>query len=144
MSQATSKRTRQDHFELHVVSDVLAVILSSRIIPQNNVTLHVQHLKTLLIMPAPAPHKPRRKVKKSNDSDFSSTASLTRSGVTKPAYPLASLLWPARTSVSQWEILPLILMAVGLLRWAAGLWGYSGMLVQETAYASRINNIFRF
>jgi alpha-1,3-glucosyltransferase len=44
-----------------------------------------------------------------------------------PTFPLASLLWPARGSVSQWELLPLILMAVGLFRWAAGLWGYSGM-----------------
>jgi hypothetical protein len=28
--------------------------------------------------------------------------------------------------LSQWEVLPLILMVVGLFRWAAGLWGYSG------------------
>jgi alpha-1,3-glucosyltransferase len=44
-----------------------------------------------------------------------------------PAFPLAAFLWPARGTVSQWELLPLILMAVGLFRWAAGLWGYSGM-----------------
>jgi alpha-1,3-glucosyltransferase len=43
-----------------------------------------------------------------------------------PAFPLAAFLWPARGTVSQWELLPLILMAVGLFRWAAGLWGYSG------------------
>lgn len=43
-----------------------------------------------------------------------------------PVFPLASFLWPARGSVSQWEVLPLILMVVGLFRWAAGLWGYSG------------------
>lgn len=28
--------------------------------------------------------------------------------------------------MSQWEVLPFILMAAGLARWAAGLWGYSG------------------
>ncbi len=43
-----------------------------------------------------------------------------------PAFPLAAFLWPARGSVSQWELLPLILMAAGLFRWATGLWGYSG------------------
>ncbi len=43
-----------------------------------------------------------------------------------PPFPLAALLWPARGSASQWELLPLILMVVGLFRWAAGLWGYSG------------------
>ncbi|TVY73542.1 putative dolichyl pyrophosphate Man9GlcNAc2 alpha-1,3-glucosyltransferase [Lachnellula suecica] len=79
--------------------------------------------------PLPSPHKPRRKPKKSsNDSDVSSAAppATSRSSSAKPAYPLAAFLWPARSSVSQWEILPLILMAVGLFRWAAGLWGYSG------------------
>lgn len=35
-------------------------------------------------------------------------------------------MWPARGSVSQWEVLPLQLMVVGLFKWAAGLWGYSG------------------
>ena len=81
-------------------------------------------------MVAPSPHKPRRKVKKpanGNSSDASSIAPSTRSSTTRPTYPLAAFLWPAR-NVSQWEILPLILMAVGLFRWAAGLWGYSGKL----------------
>jgi hypothetical protein len=80
-------------------------------------------------MAGPSPHKPRRKVKKStNSSEVSSVASTGRSSTTRPTYPLAAFLWPARSSVSQWETLPLILMAVGLFRWAAGLWGYSGML----------------
>ncbi|KAE8445895.1 hypothetical protein EG329_012674 [Mollisiaceae sp. DMI_Dod_QoI] len=77
--------------------------------------------------PSPSPHKPRRKVKKSsNGSEVSSAPASGRSSTSRPAYPLAAFLWPARSSVSQWEILPLILMAVGLFRWAAGLWGYSG------------------
>ena len=65
-------------------------------------------------MVTPSPRKPRRK------------ASATEAHGRAPTFPLASIMWPARSSVSQWEILPLILMAVGLLRWAAGLWGYSG------------------
>ncbi|KAG0647806.1 glycosyltransferase [Hyphodiscus hymeniophilus] len=79
-------------------------------------------------MVGPSPHKPRRKVKKSsNGSEVSSVSTNSgRSSIIKPTYPLAAFLWPARSSVSQWEILPLILMAVGLFRWAAGLWGYSG------------------
>ncbi|KAH8674477.1 glycosyltransferase family 57 protein [Tricladium varicosporioides] len=80
--------------------------------------------------PSPSPHKPRRKTKKTgNGSEVSSvvpTAPSRPSSTSRPAYPLAAFLWPARSSVSQWEILPLILMAVGLFRWAAGLWGYSG------------------
>jgi alpha-1,3-glucosyltransferase len=97
--------------------------------------------------PSPSPHKPRRKAKKAG-SDLANSSSATkdappssssrpaaagRAGAPavapgRPAYPLAALLWPARGKgpVSQWESLPLILMAVGLFRWAAGMWGYSG------------------
>lgn len=87
-------------------------------------------------MVGPSPHRPRRKAKKTttgNGSEVSSVApsasprSSSSSSSPKPAYPLAAFLWPARSSVSQWALLPLILMAVGLFRWAAGLWGYSGM-----------------
>ncbi|KAL1879932.1 hypothetical protein VTK73DRAFT_6628 [Phialemonium thermophilum] len=72
-----------------------------------------------------SPHKPRRKAKKPNNG---SDNLLPRPGplVRTPAFPLAAFLWPARGSISQWELLPLILMVVGLFRWAAGLWGYSG------------------
>ena len=68
-------------------------------------------------------HKPRRKSKKPEPF-----ASLTKQEalVRTPSFPLAAFLWPARGSISQWEVLPLILMVVGLFRWAAGLWGYSG------------------
>jgi len=83
-------------------------------------------------MAGPSPYKPRRKAKKTgsaNASEVSSVASSTKRPQVgnRPTYPLAAFLWPAR-NVSQWEILPLILMAVGLFRWAAGLWGYSGKL----------------
>lgn len=90
-------------------------------------------------MVGPSPHKPRRKVKKAgggSEVSFASEGSSRTTGRSsysrttpsghKPTYPLAAFLWPARGSTSQWEILPLILMVVGLFRWAAGLWGYSG------------------
>lgn len=74
--------------------------------------------------PSRGQHKPRRKGK-AGDGD-GTQASRTESLVRAPSFPLAAFLWPTRGSVSQWEVLPLILMAVGLFRWAAGLWGYSG------------------
>ncbi|KAH8675471.1 glucosyltransferase [Xylariales sp. PMI_506] len=74
-------------------------------------------------MASPASHKPRRKPKKPVTFDSSSR---TEALVRTPSFPLAAFLWPARSSVSEWEVLPLILMIVGLFRWAAGLWGYSG------------------
>ena len=77
--------------------------------------------------PSPSPHKPRRKAKQATTTpsglrNVNSVETMARA----PAFPLAAFLWPARGTVSQWELLPLILMAVGLFRWAAGLWGYSG------------------
>ncbi|KAI0533350.1 ALG8 glycosyltransferase family ALG6 [Xylaria digitata] len=70
-----------------------------------------------------SPHKPRRKTKKTAHFDSNvKPEALVRS----PTFPLEAILWPARSSLSQWEVLPLILMVAGLFRWAAGLWGYSG------------------
>ncbi|KAI6249422.1 putative dolichyl pyrophosphate Man9GlcNAc2 alpha-1,3-glucosyltransferase [Erysiphe necator] len=62
-------------------------------------------------------HKPRRIIRK---------ASHTTSKAVWQTFPLVHFLWPARNSVSQKIILPLILIFVGLFRWAAGLWDYSG------------------
>lgn len=77
--------------------------------------------------PSPSPHKPRRKANtKKPGNGGSEKAPRTEALVRAPAFPLAAFLWPARTSLSQWEVLPVILMVVGLFRWAAGLWGYSG------------------
>ncbi len=73
--------------------------------------------------PSPSPHKPRRKIKKLGaTSNLSSTEALVQ------RLPSPWLLSSGQLggSVSQWELLPLILMVVGLFRWAAGLWGYSG------------------
>ncbi|KAI1383506.1 glycosyltransferase family 57 protein [Hypoxylon trugodes] len=78
-----------------------------------------------MAQPSPSPHKPRRKTKKT--AHFDSTVSVKPEALIRtPSFPLAAFLWPARSSLSQWEVLPLILMVVGLFRWAAGLWGYSG------------------
>lgn len=77
--------------------------------------------------PGPSLHKPRRKTKKTGaDSSQRALRLQPEIIVRTPSFPLAAFLWPARSSSSQWEVLPLILMVVGLFRWAAGLWGYSG------------------
>ncbi|KAI1307745.1 glycosyltransferase family 57 protein [Xylaria venustula] len=73
-----------------------------------------------------SPHKPRRKVKKTAHFDVDEKPGV-QPLVRSPTFPLEALMWPARSSLSQWETLPLILMAAGLFRWAAGLWGYSGL-----------------
>ncbi|KAH7064520.1 dolichyl pyrophosphate Man9GlcNAc2 alpha-1,3-glucosyltransferas-like protein [Macrophomina phaseolina] len=75
-------------------------------------------------------HKPRRKKK----GDTGILANPRHGTVivdpldnsTKPAFPLVSFLWPAKGTISQWVVLPLILIAVGLFRWATAFWGYSG------------------
>ncbi|PNY29200.1 Dolichyl pyrophosphate Man9GlcNAc2 alpha-1,3-glucosyltransferase [Tolypocladium capitatum] len=77
-----------------------------------------------MAMASPSPHKPRRKPKRPGNGSDTRTRSETL--VRAPSFPLAAFLWPARSSSSQWEVLPLVLMVVGLFRWAAGLWGYSG------------------
>lgn len=81
-------------------------------------------------MPAPPlPYKARKK-KKGDAPHTTSSNELARSekkaGAQSPAFPLVAFFWPARKNTSQWVILPLVLMVVGLFRWCAGLWGYSG------------------
>jgi alpha-1,3-glucosyltransferase len=91
--------------------------------------------------PLPSPHKPRRKAKRVGNG--ASNLSTTESGplVRTPSFPLAGFLWPARGVASEWELLPLILMVVGLFRWAAGLWSYSGALsVPSTLLTLRWTN----
>jgi alpha-1,3-glucosyltransferase len=80
-------------------------------------------------MSSTASHRPRRKRKAGNLSSSGTGNGLIEShnGIQKPAFPLVAFLWPAKGTVSQWIILPCILMAVGLFRWATGFWGYSGM-----------------
>ncbi|KAE8323176.1 glycosyl transferase [Aspergillus sergii] len=81
--------------------------------------------------PPPSSYRPRKKRKFPLSSTGSNNALIVDDGNGKhtPAFPLVSFLWAARAGVSQWLILPLILMAVGLFRWAVSLWGYSGFQV---------------
>ncbi|KAL4946121.1 hypothetical protein BDV06DRAFT_160158 [Aspergillus oleicola] len=78
--------------------------------------------------PTPSTYRPRKK-RKSAALFAGSNNSLTvdaGEGNPAPAFPLVSFLWGARAGVSQWLVLPLVLMTVGLFRWAVSLWGYSG------------------
>ncbi|KAF4583263.1 hypothetical protein GQ602_006407 [Ophiocordyceps camponoti-floridani] len=70
---------------------------------------------------SPSTRKPRRKPRRPPGPD--GAGALIRA----PSFVLAAFLWPARCASSQWEVLPLVLLSVGLFRWAAGLWGYSGL-----------------
>ncbi|PLB52620.1 ALG6, ALG8 glycosyltransferase [Aspergillus steynii IBT 23096] len=75
-------------------------------------------------------HRPRKKRKfASSLAGSNDSLILETDGKSSPAFPLVSFLWAARAGVSQWLVLPLILMAVGLFRWAVSLWGYSGFKI---------------
>ncbi|KAH8426681.1 dolichyl-P-Glc:Man(9)GlcNAc(2)-PP-dolichol alpha-1,3-glucosyltransferase ALG6 [Aspergillus melleus] len=75
-------------------------------------------------------HRPRKKRKfASSFAGSNDSLILETDGKPSPAFPLVSFLWAARAGVSQWLVLPLILMAVGLFRWAVSLWGYSGFKI---------------
>ncbi|TKX26949.1 dolichyl pyrophosphate Man9GlcNAc2 alpha-1,3-glucosyltransferase-like protein [Elsinoe australis] len=78
--------------------------------------------------PSKARHTPRKKRPSSAPLLVSDNGALLQVGSSQqPAFPLAAFLLPAKGSVSQWVSVPLLLMAVGLFRWALGFWGYSGM-----------------
>ncbi|KAF4258122.1 hypothetical protein KXW98_006955 [Aspergillus fumigatus] len=76
----------------------------------------------------PSSHRPRKRRKYPTGSNNSLILE-AEGGKSSPAFPLVSFLWAARAGVSQWLVLPLILMVVGLFRWAVSLWGYSGFQV---------------
>ena len=74
-----------------------------------------------------APSKSKKKSKTSpSTATNESTLSSRKAGAQSPAFPLVAFLWPARKNTSQWVVLPLVLMIVGLFRWCVGIWGYSG------------------
>ncbi|PWY92797.1 ALG6, ALG8 glycosyltransferase [Aspergillus heteromorphus CBS 117.55] len=80
--------------------------------------------------PPPSSYRPRKKRKFPSSFTGSNNSLIVETdGKASPAFPLVSFLWSARAGVSQWLVLPLILMAVGLFRWAVSLWGYSGFQV---------------
>lgn len=79
-------------------------------------------------MSTPSSHKPRRK-RKADTSTNGSNGTITvdvESNQETPAFPLVAFFWSARTSTSQWILLPCILMIVGLFRWCTAIWPYSG------------------
>ncbi|PYI12955.1 glucosyltransferase [Aspergillus violaceofuscus CBS 115571] len=81
-------------------------------------------------MAPPSSYRPRKKRKFPSSYTGSNNSLIAESGgKSSPAFPLVSFLWSARAGVSQWLVLPLVLMAVGLFRWAVSLWGYSGFQV---------------
>ncbi|KAF2756690.1 ALG6, ALG8 glycosyltransferase [Pseudovirgaria hyperparasitica] len=74
-------------------------------------------------------HKPRRRRRLEDPSAYANHGTIHVDAQTKkqsPAFPLVAFLWPVKGPISQWVLLPLILMVVGLFRWTTGLWGYSG------------------
>ncbi|ODH28218.1 hypothetical protein ACO22_03990 [Paracoccidioides brasiliensis] len=75
--------------------------------------------------PSPS-HRPRKKRRLLSAQSNINLIVNADSSNPSPAFPLVSLLWPARAGISQWVVLPLILMVVGLFRWSTSLWGYSG------------------
>ncbi|SLM37680.1 glycosyltransferase family 57 protein [Lasallia pustulata] len=75
-------------------------------------------------------HTPRKRKKALSPLSANSSNGLiltdAKTITQRPAFPLVAFFWPARRPTSQWLVLPLILMAVGLFRWTTGFWGYSG------------------
>ena len=76
-------------------------------------------------------HRPRKKRKSVHTLTRSATITDivkidSEDNVVTPEFPLVAFLWPARGTTSQWVLLPLILMIVGLFRWSVGFWGHSG------------------
>lgn len=78
----------------------------------------------------PGSYRPRKKRTASELASASSNGTFSLDLPTKrekPAFPLAAFFWPIKgTPVSQWVVLSMILMAVGLFRWVTGFWQYSG------------------
>jgi alpha-1,3-glucosyltransferase len=94
----------------------------------------------LLGMATPSSYRPRQKKKfpptahaPGSNNDLVLDPGTPRAA---PMFPLVSFLWAARGGISQWLILPLILMVVGLYRWAVSLWGYSGMSYDSASSSS--------
>ena len=86
-------------------------------------------------MSASGSHRARKKKKvefapSTRNESTKNIVTVEKSGRdSQPEFPLVAFLWPGRGTTSQWIILPLILIAVGLFRWTTGLWGYSGKSV---------------
>ncbi|WPH00053.1 glycosyltransferase family 57 protein [Acrodontium crateriforme] len=79
-------------------------------------------------MAPPSSHRPRKKRAGASSPAIGTTIIDSSTKRESPAFPLAAFFWPAKGHpVSQWVILPCILMIAFLFRWATSLWGYSGL-----------------
>lgn len=109
-------------------STLIPIPLSRHVGPSQWTPYNRLYSVALIMPPPPSSYRPRKKRKFVSAFSGSNSALIleTESGKSSPAFPLVSFLWAARAGVSQWLVLPLILMTVGLFRWAVSLWGYSG------------------
>ena len=90
-------------------------------------------------------HKPKKKVQASSASTSYDTVLIDpRTNSHRPTFPLGAFLWPARRQTSQWIVIPLILMIVGLFRWTCGLWGYSGNSIHRIRSSYNANVFLGF
>lgn len=76
--------------------------------------------------PAHKARKRRKDITSGREERFIAEQAPSNISTDRPAFPLQAFLWAARGGTSQWVGLPLVLMFVGLYRWAAGFWNYSG------------------
>lgn len=85
---------------------------------------------TVTMAASSSAHTPRKRKKALSPLSANSSSDLiwtdVKTNTPRPAFPLVAFFWPARRATSQWLVLPLILMAVGLFRWTTAFWGYSG------------------
>ena len=97
-------------------------------------TLTYSDFLSIITMSTDSPsssHRPRKKKRQLHTLTRSATMTDivnvdAQSNSVTPEFPLVAFLWPARGTTSQWILIPLVLMVVGLFRWSVGLWGYSG------------------
>ncbi|KAK5130902.1 hypothetical protein LTR08_001565 [Meristemomyces frigidus] len=77
--------------------------------------------------PPSASHRPRKKQKTNAPTSNGTTTLDHLEKQERPAFPLVAFFWPAKAAnVSQWILLPSILMTVFLFRWCTSIWPYSG------------------
>ncbi|KAH9845717.1 glycosyltransferase family 57 protein [Teratosphaeria destructans] len=75
----------------------------------------------------PSSHRPRKKRKADFPTSNGTIATSPFDRREQPAFPLVAYFWPAKgINLSQWILLPVILMMVFLFRWTTSLWPYSG------------------
>lgn len=115
----------------YVGSVLIFNVVQSSSISTSIVRWRIDQLSSIMSSPSNS-HRPRKKrkhgatlMRTDTITDIVKIDSDDANAIT-PEFPLVAFLWPARGTTSQWVLLPLILMIVGVFRWSVGLWGYSG------------------